>query len=78
MEDGMTLLTDEVSVGDRFNKIGDYSRTVYVVDSLVDANGFPPHARLVRGVGSDRILISTSALLDPHSWSRVSAKGDRD
>jgi hypothetical protein len=66
----MKLLIDEVSVGDRFIKVGDYSRTVYVIDSLVDAHGFPRHARLVSGVGSDRMLISPSALLDPNSWSR--------
>ena len=40
MEDGMTLQTDEVSVGDRFIKVGDYSRRVYVVHSLTDAHGF--------------------------------------
>jgi hypothetical protein len=33
----MKLLTDDVSVGDHFIKVGDYSRTVYVVHSLVDA-----------------------------------------
>ncbi len=40
----MKLLTDEVSVGDHFIKVGDYSRTVYVVHSLVDAHGFPQRA----------------------------------
>ncbi len=72
----MKLLTDEVSVGDHFIKVGDYSRTVYVVHSLVDAHGFPQHARLVCSMGRDRMLISTSALLDPNYWSRVPAKGD--
>jgi hypothetical protein len=76
MEESMKLLTDEVSVGDCFIKVGDYSRTVYVVHSLVDAHRFHQHARLVCSVGRDRMLISTSALLDPHSWSRVPAKRD--
>jgi hypothetical protein len=52
MEGGMKLLTDEVSVGDRFIKFGDYSRTVYVVHSLVDARGFPQHARFGRRCGT--------------------------
>ncbi len=69
----MTLLTDEVSIGDRFIKVGDYSRTVYVVHSLTDAHGLFQHARLVCSVGRDRMLISTSALLDPNYWSRVSS-----
>ena len=73
----MALLTDEVSVGDRFIKVGDYSRRVYVVHSLTDAHGLFQHARLVAKAGNDRMLISTSALLDPNYWSRVSAKGDR-
>jgi hypothetical protein len=73
MEDGMKLLTDEVSIGDRFIKVGDYSRTVYVVHSLTDAHGLFQHARLVCSVGRDRMLISTSALLDPNYWSRVSS-----
>jgi hypothetical protein len=78
MEDGMKLLADEVSVGDRFTKVGDYSRTVYVVDSLTDAHGLFQHARLVCSMGRDRMLISTYALLDPNYWSRVPAKGERD
>jgi hypothetical protein len=76
MEDGMKFLADEVSVGDRFIKVGDYSRRVYVVHSLTDAHGFFQHARLVANAGSDRTLISTSALLDPNYWSRVSMKRD--
>jgi len=72
----MKLLTDEVSVGDRFIKVGDYSRTVYVVHSLTDAHGLFQHARLLGGVGSERLLISTSALLDPNYWSRVPATTD--
>jgi hypothetical protein len=76
MEDGMKLLADEVSVGDHFIKVGEYSRRVYVVHSLTDAHGFFQHARLVAKAGSDRMLISTSALLDPNYWSRVSTKGD--
>jgi hypothetical protein len=59
----MKLLADEVSVGDRFTKVGDYSRTVYVVDSLTDAHGLFQHARLVCSMGRDRMLISTYALL---------------
>jgi hypothetical protein len=76
MEDGMKLLADEVSVGDRFIKVGDYSRTVYVVHSLTEAHGLFQHARLVCSMGRDRMLISTSALLDRNYWSRVPAKSD--
>jgi hypothetical protein len=72
----MKLLTDEVSVGDRFIKVGDYSRRVFVVHSLTEAHGLFQHARLVASAGSDRMLISTSALLDPNYWSRVPAKND--
>ena len=72
----MKFLADEVSVGDRFIKVGDYSRRVYVVHSLTDAHGLFQHARLVANAGSDRILIATSALLDPNYWSRVSAERD--
>ena len=54
-----------------------YLRFKLSLRDLVEmTHGFPQHARLVGGVGSDRMLISTSALLDPHSWSRVSAKRD--
>lgn len=74
----MKLLADEVSLGDQFIKVGDYSRTVYVVHSLTDAHGLFQHARLVCSRGRDRMLISTSALLDPNYWSRVPAKGEGD
>jgi hypothetical protein len=72
------LLADEVSLGDQFIKVGDYSRTVYVVHSLTDAHGLFQHARLVCSMGRDRMLISTYALLDPNYWSRVPAKGEGD
>jgi hypothetical protein len=78
MEDGVKLLADEVSLGDQFIKVGDYSRTVYVVHSLTDAHGLFQHARLVCSMGRDRMLISTSALLDPNYWSRVPVKGEGD
>jgi predicted dinucleotide-utilizing enzyme len=73
----MNLLTDQVSVGDRFIKVGDYSRTVYVVHSLTNAHGLFQHARLVCSAGRDRLLISTSALLDRNYWSRLSEITDR-
>jgi hypothetical protein len=69
----MKLRAGAVSIGDRFTKVGDYSRTVYVVDSLVEGRGSPPHVRLVNSGGKERILISASALADPRFWSRVAA-----
>jgi hypothetical protein len=69
----MILRTGEISIGGRFTKVGDYSRTVYVVDSLVKSYGTPPHVRLVGPTGSDRTLMSASILLDSRFWSRVSA-----
>lgn len=72
----MILRTGEISIGDRFTKVGDYSRMVYVVHSLVDSPGAPPHVRLVGPAGSDKMLMSASALLDSRFWFRVSAERD--
>jgi hypothetical protein len=73
----MKLRSGEVSIGNRFIKVGDYSRTVYIVDSLVESHGFLPHARLVAdGERRSTMLMSASALSDPRFWSRVTAKGD--
>ena len=71
----MKSRTSEVSIGDRFTKVGDYSRTIYVIQSLVESHGTPPHARLVGAEGrQNRMLMSASVLLDPRFWSRVSTQ----
>jgi hypothetical protein len=72
----MNLRAGAISIGDRFTKVGDYSRMVYVADSLVELHGLPPHVRLVRFGGGDGMLMSASALLDPRLWTRVSAERD--
>jgi hypothetical protein len=72
----MKLLTGEVSIGDRFTKVGDYSRTVYIVNSIVESRGAPPHVRLVGAGGRESMLMSASALLDAHFWLRVSLERD--
>jgi hypothetical protein len=66
------LRAEQVSVGDRFTKVGAYSRVVYVVGSVVESHGCPPHVRLMADGGNDGILMSVSALLDDHFWSRAS------
>ena len=70
----MKLRAGQVSVGDRFTKVGSHSRIVYVVESVVESywNEDPPHVRLVADGQSDGMLMSVSALLDDHFWSRIS------
>jgi hypothetical protein len=67
----MKLRRERVSVGDAFTRAG--SPTVSVVASLIPARGgIPAHARLVEGPrGSEMMLISVSALLDPAFYTRV-------
>jgi len=69
---------DQVSLGDMFTTSTGPSRKVWVVEALVEQPAIPLHARLVvegreRGTG---MLMSASALLDPHFWQRVSPKPD--
>ena len=61
----------QVSVGDRFIKVGPPFRPVYMVKSMVDLYEIPPHVRLVTNGHSDEMLMSVSALLDRRLWSRV-------
>jgi hypothetical protein len=61
----------QVSVGDSFTKVSGHYRTVYVVKSVVEAYGIPPHVRLVAEGQNDGMLMSVSALLDSHFWLRV-------
>jgi hypothetical protein len=67
---------DHVSLGDMFMTTTGSSRKVYVVQALVEQPAIPLHVRLVvegqeRGTG---MLMSASALLDPHFWQRVMPK----
>lgn len=62
-----------VSVGDRFIKVGQPSRAIYVVESCVDLYDLPLHVRLTTSEQSDRMLMSVSALLDRRFWLRVAA-----
>jgi hypothetical protein len=61
-----------VSIGDAFTRVG--SRTVYVVESLVEGSDMPPHARIVAAPPAHEgpILMSISALTDPNFYVRVS------
>jgi hypothetical protein len=69
----MKLANDQVSIGDSFAKVGAWSGTVYVVASLFQPPGMPPHVRLV--VEGQRqsagMLMSISAVLDRHFWQRL-------
>jgi hypothetical protein len=67
----MKLRAAQVSVGDRFIKVGGHFRIVYAVESVVEAYGVPPHVRLVAEGQNDGMLMSVSALLDDHFWSRI-------
>jgi hypothetical protein len=69
----MKLRGGQVSVGDRFTKVGGHSRIVYVVESVVESYGYGglPHVRLVAEGQHDGMLMSVSALLDDHFWSRI-------
>jgi hypothetical protein len=63
---------DRVSIGDAFTRVG--SRTVYVVESLVDGPaGAPAHARIaaVPPAHESATLMSVSALTDPRFFLRV-------
>ena len=72
----MKLRAGKVSIGDSFTKTAGFSRTVYVVTSLVEAQGAPPHVRLAADGEAGAMLISISALLDSRLWSRVSTERD--
>jgi len=58
----------QVLVGDNFTKVSGHFRTVYVVQSIVESYGIPPHVRLMTENGG--MLMSVSALLDSHFWLR--------
>ena len=68
----MALLSNKVSLGDRFSPVGT-PRTVYTVDSFVERQGLPLHVRLV--VSQEQpggyLLISVSALRDPRFFTRL-------
>jgi hypothetical protein len=68
---GTNLRVGHVSVGDCFTKVGGYSRIIYVVESLVEPYGSLPHVRLAADGKSDGMLMSVSALLDDHFWTRI-------
>ena len=61
----------QVSIGDSFTKVSGHFRTVYVVQSIVESYGIPPHVRLMTENGG--MLMSVSALLDDQFWQRISA-----
>lgn len=65
----LKLRGGQVSVGDSFTKVSGHFRTVYVVQSIVEAYGIPPHVRLMTENGV--MLMSVSALLDSHFWLRI-------
>jgi hypothetical protein len=60
----------QVSVGDSFTKVSGHFRTVYVVQSIVESFGIPPHVRLRTENGG--MLMSVSAILDDQFWQRFS------
>ena len=68
----MKLLKPDVSIGDRFKRVGK-SRTVYEVVAFLEKRGLPLHVRLVsdEGSGSQSVLISASALTDSTFFRRV-------
>jgi hypothetical protein len=70
MRKEMKLRAGQVSVGDRFTKVGANSPTVYAVGSIVEPYGCPPHVRLMADGKTDGMLMSVSALLDGRFWSR--------
>ncbi|MDR6773338.1 hypothetical protein [Azospirillum sp. BE72] len=60
-----------VSVGDRFTKVGQPSR-VFIVMALDDRPSRPPHAFVsVAPNGGNRRLIAVSALTDPTLFRRL-------
>jgi len=61
----------QVAVGDSFSKVSGHFRTVYVVQSIVESYGTPPHVRLMTENGGI-MLMSVSAMLDDHFWQRIS------
>jgi len=69
----MKFSRDQIAIGDGFAKVGSWSGAVYVVTAFFEPPGLPPHVRLVTEAEgqSDRLLISTSAVLDPRFWRRV-------
>lgn len=63
----------KVALGDRFTKTGQIGQ-VYEVVNLIDRPGFPLHAQLRPiGNGNASLLISVSALTDPHFYVRQKA-----
>jgi hypothetical protein len=70
----MKFGNDQVSVGDGFTRVGNWSGATYVVTSLVEPPGMPPHVRLVADGQrqGDQMLMSVSALLDRRFWQRAS------
>ncbi len=60
----------QVSIGDSFTKVSEHFRTVYVVQSIIESYGVPPHVRLRTEAGG--MLMSVSAILDNQFWQRIS------
>lgn len=68
----MKFSKDQVAIGDSVTKIGTVSTLTYVVDSVVDVPGMPPHVRLVpEGQGEGGMLIGKAAVSDRRLWRRV-------
>ena len=68
----MKLSKPDVSIGDRFKRVG-RSRAVYEVVAILEKRGQPLHVRLVsnEGSGGESVLISASALTDSTFFQRV-------
>ena len=62
--------TPPIVVGDHFARVGQPEK-VYVVTSLRDKLGFPPHAELRLQGYAGPILIGVSALTDRRLYQRV-------
>jgi hypothetical protein len=71
----MKFGNDQIAIGDGFTKVGSWSGTVYTVAAFFEPPGMPSHVRLVaQGERqSAGMLMSTSAVVDPRFWRRVSA-----
>ncbi len=52
-----------VGLGDRFTKVSSDPSTIWVVDRLIDQDGMPQHAELIRADdGSGSMIVSTWTL----------------
>jgi hypothetical protein len=71
----MRFSKEQVTIGDSVVKIGSLLATTFVVDSIVETPGMPPHVRLLpEGQREGGMLISKSAVSDPSLWRRVGTR----